>query len=208
MRVRHLTDFEIQGLLDRRGSAPMADVPGPVYLKDLEAQEHLDNCPICRSEVDQYRELYGTLEQANVCFLPRNFARKVTFSLPPFKAQRTRVRLQTAAAWGLAGLVSLIWYLGHLNWSSLLAEVSLFVVPQYLALKMSLMASISLLSLPQIVWPSLWPPAVAFLASVWEVFVSEGGATNLIALAATVLVLIGSLDRLFLASVLRQRDIR
>jgi len=208
MRLRHLNDFEIQGMLDRRSSAPASNVPGETYLKDLEAQEHLDSCPECLGEVELYRELFCDLSEPTVNFLPRNFARKVTFCLPPFKALRTRARLQLAAAWGSALLLALLWFLSKLDWQGLFAKAGLVLVPRYVAVENWITSTISSFSLPEFSWPELWPPLAALLESFQGAFLTEGGPANLIILAAIALLLVASLDRLYVNSMHHQHERR
>lgn len=208
MRVRHLNDFEIQGLLDRRASAPKYDVPGERYLKDLEAQEHLDNCPSCLSEVAMYRRLFGELDQSDDCGLPKNFASKVTFSLPPFRAHRTRARVQLAGAWGGVALVALTWFLTKLNWSGIVGKVSLYGVLKLTTLKIWLTALTGGWSLPSLDLARFWKPVTDFIESFEQGLATDGSAVSFVVLVACVLMLVASLDRLYLSSSRRQRDPR
>ena len=208
MRVRHLNDFEIQGLLDRRDRAQGEKVPGEIYLQDLEAQEHLDNCPTCLAEVALYRGLYSELGGSDQTYLPKNFARKVTFLLPPFRAQRTRMRLQLAAVWVLALLVSLTWFLSRLDWQGLIGESALVVLPKYVAVKTWLMATVGSISMPEFDPAGLWPPMADLLESLQTALLTDGTPANLIILAGIALLLVGSLDQLYSTSLQRRRNLR
>jgi hypothetical protein len=213
MRVRHLTDFEIQGMMDRRHIATTDDVPGQVYLKDLDSQEHLDRCPACQAEVNLYRELYvdlGTVEEVS---LPKNFARDVTFSLPPFTALRTRSRLQMAAAWGMALLVSLFWFAGRIDWAGLLTKGVVFLAPKVAAVQLWVNATVGDISLPafelpKFEVPNLWAALVTASEVAQQAFFSESASVNFMILAAVALVLIGSLDKLYQTAASRQKDLQ
>lgn len=205
MRVRHLNDIEIQGLLDRRASALESDIPGERYLKDLEAQEHLDNCPTCLAEVAMYRKLFGELGEADDCDLPRNFASKVTFSLPPFRAKRTRARLQLGAIWSGVALISLAWFLSKLNWTGIIGKLSVFAVMQLAPLKASLSSMIGDWTLPSLDLARFWSPVTEFAESFQNALATDGSAVSFVVLAACVLTLIASLDRLYSTSTRRQR---
>jgi hypothetical protein len=208
MRVRHLNDFEIQGLLDRRAAAPESDVPGERYLKDLEAQEHLDNCPTCLGEIAMYRRLFGELAETDETCLPKNFASKVTFSLPPFRARRTRARLQLAAAWSGAALVTLVWFLGKLNWAGIIGKTSLYGILKLTALKTWLTSVTGGLSLPSLDFARFCKPVTDFIESFEQGLATDGSAVSFVVLAACVLTLIASLDRLYLRSSRRRHNSR
>jgi len=208
MRVRHLNDFEIQGLLDRRAAAPSSDVPGERYLKDLEAQEHLDNCPTCLDEVAMYRRLFGELDEYDECHLPKNFASKVTFSLPPFRARRTRARLRMAGIWAVAALVSLVWFLSKLDWNGIVGKLSLYGVLKLTTLKTWLTTVTGGWSLPSFDLARFWKPVTDFTESIEQALATDGSAVSFVVLAGCVLMLIASLDRLYLTSTRRQREPR
>jgi len=206
MRVRHLNDFEIQGLLDRRAAAPESDVPGERYLKDLEAQEHLDNCPVCLAEVAMYRRLFGELTESDRCRLPKNFASKVTFSLPPFRVQRTRARLQMAGIWASVALITLGWFLSKLNWSGIVGKLGLYGVLNLASLKTWLTTVTGGLSLPSFDLARFWMPVTDLTESIEQALATDGSAVSFVILAVCVLTLIASLDRLYLSSTRRQRE--
>jgi len=206
MRVRHLNEIEIQALLDRRAMGTAADVAVEVYRKDLDSQEHLDNCPICRSEMEVYRGLYQELGRCRVPHLPRSFARKVTFSLPPFRAKRTRTRLQLAAIWGTSLLVSLFWLLAQIN-------IGLVVARSVAAVSGFLHQSEATLSLLVAVLRLFFDPAsIWFLGqlsgvagAVERALTAQVGPANMILVAGLVLLMIASVDKLY-SSTLRQRS--
>ena len=205
MRVRHLNDFEIQGLLDRRAAAPDTDVSGERYLKDLEAQEHLDNCPTCLAEAAMYRRLFGELNESDDCRLPKNFASKVTFSLPPFRAQRTRARLQLAGIWVTIGLVSLAWFLSRLDWSGIVGKLSLSATMKLVALKSWLTTVAGDITLPNFDLARFWEPVTDFMESFEQGLATDGSAVSFVVLAGCVLILIASLDSLYRVGTRRQR---
>jgi hypothetical protein len=205
MRVRHLSDIEIQALLDRRNRAPGSSVSGEIYLKDLEAQEHLDSCPYCLGEIALYRELFSDLGGEDDSYLPRSFARKVTFSLPPFKAQRTRLRLQIAGAWAAALLASLLWYLAKLDWNNLTVKVASFLMPKLGIAKAWVSAAWGAVSLPEISLAFLWTPLGSMLGRIENAFLTEASDVSMLVWSIIALALIGSLDRLYLGSLRQSR---
>jgi hypothetical protein len=206
MRVRHLNDFELQGLLDRRGSATPPAVPGIQYVKDLEAQEHLDNCAVCRAEMELYRELFGQLQTTEPNFLPRNFARKVTFSLPPFRAWRTRARLQFAALWGAALITTLLWLMLRIDWSKLVGELLLIAVPKINQVAVWLSSVWELIPVPEFNFAALAAPFMLIYRSVGQAFTLDFGPTHLVILAIAAVFMIDYLDRVFLSSLLSSRQ--
>ena len=208
MRVRHLNDFEIQGLLDRRAVAPSSNVLGERYLKDLEAQEHLDNCPTCLAEVAAYRRLFGELDESDECYLPRNFASKVTFSLPPFRARRTRARLQMVGIWAVAAMVSLIWFFSKLDWNGIVGKLSLYGVLKLTALKVWLTTVTGGLSLPSFDLARFWKPVSNFTDSIEQALATDGSAVGFVVLTGCVLILIASLDNLYLTSTRHHHESR
>lgn len=208
MRVRHLNDFEIQGLLERRATASESDIPGERYLQDLDAQEHLDNCPTCLAEVALYRRLFGELEESDDVVLPKNFASKVTFSLPPFRAHRTRARLRIAAIWAGAALLTIAWFLSKLNWPGIIGKLSLTVTPKLVAVK-SWLTTVA----DAVPWLSFdparfWKPVTDLLEGVEQGLATDGSAVSFIVLAAVVLTAIASLDRLYFKGMRREREPR
>ena len=205
MRVRHLTDIEMQGLLDRRDIAVPSQVPGALYLKDMDSQEHVDNCEICRTELELYRQLYGELGQAPEVKLPRNFATRVTFSLPPFKAQRTRTRLQLAAIWGASLLVSLFWMITQLDIAGLLARTLLAGLDWYRDLNVTLFAMSGLLPHLESSLLHYFTPLLGVWDSVIGAFTTDVGKVNLVVVAGAVLLMVAWIDHLFLSS-LRQEQ--
>ncbi|MCP4684660.1 MAG: hypothetical protein GY867_04340, partial [bacterium] len=76
MRISHLVDSEIQAYLDRR------QVSGSDLTVGGEVREHLQRCVSCREEVQAYEQLFCELAEEPEVNLPRNFAKRVTLSLP------------------------------------------------------------------------------------------------------------------------------
>jgi len=205
MRVRHLTDIEMQGLLDRRDVAVPSEVPGALYLKDMDSQEHVDNCPSCRAGLELYRQLYGELGQQAEVRLPRNFATRVTFSLPPFKAQRTRARLQLGAIWGVSLLVSLFWIISQLDFASLMARTIVYSQQLVGQTTVVLSALLSTWSHPEVQLLTYLTPLLGVWDSVVGALSTKLNHYNLMVLAGTVLAMIACVDRLFLSSLRQKR---
>jgi hypothetical protein len=205
MRVRHLTDIELQGLLDRRDIAVPSHVPGALYLKDLDSQEHVDNCPVCRGELDLYRQLYSELGQSPEVRLPRNFATRVTFSLPPFKAQRTRARLQMAAIWGASLLISLFWIIAQLDIASLVARSMVMGYELYRELTVALFALGGLVPHFEIGILHYFTPLIGVWNSVVGAFNTDVSKVNLAIVAGAILLIVAWIDHLFLSSLRQER---
>jgi anti-sigma factor RsiW len=204
MRLRHLTDIEIQALLDRRTVLEPAEVPGPIYLKDLDSQEHLDHCPACKAELEMYRELYSGLGRAEVAYLPRNFATKVTFSLPPFRAQRTRARLQVASVWAASLLASLVWLLGRVDWSILAARAVTSGFGWWSQTKAMVMVFWAMIPHPDFDLTRLLTQAHGISDSITRALATDGSPAPVVLVAGLVLLLAAWLDRLYLGSLLRR----
>lgn len=204
MRVRHLNDIEIQALLDRRTLEHPGCVPGERYRKDLDSQEHLDNCVSCREELELYRELYAELGRPTTVSLPRNFARKVTFSLPPFRARRTRARLQLASAWGASLLISLFWLLGQISLVIPLSRLAVFMSDSLR--EAGLVKSLIFAFLPSPDLAVAWTLARAteLAVTIQRAFSSDLVTVNLVIFAGVVVVMIIWLDGLY-QSILRQK---
>ena len=205
MRVRHLTDIELQGLLDRRDIAVPSQIPGALYLKDMDSQEHVDNCPACRAELELYRHLYGELGQAAEVKLPRNFATRVTFSLPPFKAKRTRARLQMAAIWGASLMISLFWIVAQLDIASLVARSMVTGYEWYRELTVALFALGGLVPRFEIGVLHYLTPVIGVWNSVVGAFNTDVSKVNLAIVAGSILLMVSWIDRLFLSSLRRER---
>lgn len=205
MRVRHLTDIEMQGLLDRRDVVVPSQVPGALYLKDLDSQEHIDNCPVCSAELSLYRQLYGELEEQPQVKLPRNFATRVTFSLPPFKAQRTHARLQLAAIWGVSLLVSLFWIVAQIDLASLVARVLTSGYELYSQVTLVLFALGGLTPHVEINALQCLTPLLCVWDSVVGAFSTNVSQVNIVIIAGTVLLIVAWVDHLFLSSLRRER---
>lgn len=206
MRLRHLNEIEIQALLDRRAMVTAADVSCEVYRKDLDSQEHLDNCPICRSEMETYRGLYQDLGRCRVPQLPRSFARRVTFSLPPFRAKRTRMRLQIAAIWGASLLISMFWLLAQINMGLVVAR-SVAIVSN---LQHETEAIMSLLVAA--VLPFFDPASIWFLGqlsgvagAIERALTAQVGPANMIVVAGLVLLMIATVDKLYNSTMCQHR---
>jgi hypothetical protein len=205
MRVRHLTDIEIQALLDRRIISAPDSVGVELYRKDLDSQEHLDNCTSCRAELEFYRELYGELEKSATVSLPRNFARKVTFSLPPFRARRTKARLQLAGIWGASLLLSLAWLVGQMNLA--LPITRLIWSVESLGREIGLIKDvlIAMIPSPEIALTSFMARLTDVVASVQRAFSGDIATISLVMFAGLVVLMIVWVDSFYFATI-RQKS--
>lgn len=105
--MNHLTDREIQSLADQASDNP-------------EVQAHLKSCPMCRSHVAAYHQLFSELKKDDEYILPNNFARMVVTRIEEKKEQKAVWRdwILIGIA-GIAGVAISIYYTG----SSLTGEV-------------------------------------------------------------------------------------
>jgi hypothetical protein len=205
MRVRHLNDIEIQALLDRRTITGPDSVSGERYRKDLDSQEHLDNCSHCRTELELYRELYGELGRSNRVILPRNFARKVTFSLPPFRARRTRMRIQLAAIWAVSMLVSLFWLFGRGTVVVPLARLAVAITDVVHNAGLIINLAVAMIPSPEVAVTWFLSHATILTTAVERAFSSDFGTVSLVMFAGLVLLMTVWLDSYFFATVREKR---
>ena len=186
MRISHLQDSEIQAYLDRHR------IPG--FDQDAEVQEHLERCIRCREEVHTYELLYGELVEEPTLALPRNFAKKVTLSLPPLAAARTRAR---ARAWlaGLAATLTVLVVLAALNMKVLMTSASISLTTGYVTALMWFDAIVSHIPVPD--FSSLEALADLTVLRVIEgYFMSDNGTFSLFGLAVLLILMIVSLEGL------------
>jgi len=205
MRLRHLSDIEIQALLDRRTVLEPPEVPGTVYLKDLDSQEHLDHCPVCKAELETYRELYAGLGRSEVSYLPRNFATKVTFSLPPFRAQRTRARLQLASIWATSLLAGLAWLLGRVDWSILAARAITTMLGWWCHTKTMVAVFWATIPRPDFDLTRLLTPVHGLADSITKALANEAGPAHVVLVAGLILLMAAWLDYIYLGSLRHRR---
>ncbi len=146
MRVKHLTDEEIQVFLD-------VDRGDDLTLEESEIFEHLDSCILCRERRNEYVMLCGEAEQAPSIALPDDFARKVTIALPPHAAIRpeatpstagkARARILSFFAWCLIWSLPAFGLYLIVDWSKLIGSAVYKVVTGFLSFKAGLWAAIS-----------------------------------------------------------------
>ena len=195
MRVSHLTDHEIQEYLDR--SNAYRGQPD-------EVAEHIQNCSRCREELNLYRQLVGELVEApEVVKLPRNFAKKVTLSLPPLAAARTRTRVQ-AALTGVAMVLTTILVLAVMNLKLVMSAASVSLTTGYVTAVTWLESVLSLV--PSLDLSSLQSMADLFTFQVVKQYlIAMNEPVNLFLVAAVTIILITSLEGLLPMRPHRQR---
>jgi len=137
--------------------------------------------------------------------LPRNFATRVTFSLPPFKAQRTRARLQLAAIWGTSLLVSMFWMVTQLDIASLVARMLTSGYELSSQMTLVLFALGGLLPHFEISALQHLTPLMGVWDSVVGAFSTDVNQTNLVIVAGAVLLIVAWVDHLFLSSLRQER---
>lgn len=186
MRISHLQDHEIQAYLDRC-RIPVSD-------EDVEVKEHLENCVRCREEVHTYELLYGELAEEPTVSLPRNFAKKVTLSLPPLAAARTRARVRAWLA-GLAAALTLPVVLAALNLKVLLISAAVSLTTGYVAALTWFYSTVSHIPVPD--FSSLEALADLTMLNVIEgYFMSDNGTFSLFGLAVLLILIMVSLEGL------------
>lgn len=198
MRVAHLTDDELQVYLDRwqpRNGKPKREA---LNLDDIETLQHIERCPRCQEELALYRQLYHDLAEPSETQLPRSFARKATWSLPPFAAMRTRTRLKAGLSTGLVAVLVLAWLATRVDWAIFVSRCLMWADTQLGALRFW----------TGLLWDQLPPLGVAFpnfsawwlklYAAVEQAFTLEAGMIHFIIIAIAVALLVGSSDRLLM----------
>jgi hypothetical protein len=203
MRVRHLNEIELQACLDRMRRSDDSSA------RDTELYEHLDGCLDCREELQMYVALYDELARLPVPSLPRSFARRVTFSLPSFASVSKLWRLRAYPAWGPVMLIAGAWLVLSTGWRALLIESTTFMVPKLAAVETYLSSLLSGVAAHWAVslygwWSRLMSelPAQDWLRSVAD---ADPGKVALGVFAFIAILLISSLDNLYLARLLKQR---
>ena len=200
MRVEHLNDSEIQTYIDNRCHARGFPLSPRI-------QDHLECCFSCRERMHEYSLLCGELAQCSQPDLPKDFARRVTLSLPLFSvanaaSSRVRACLDTVVNWGLVSLVTVLWLFVTVDWHSLLGRLSLTLVSLYPMSTAWVSTAVSGVSIAEIALPDV--EVLAFSAG-WPVLESIGanlaaniGIASFLVFAATALLLAGSFDSLVL----------
>ncbi len=79
MRLKHITDDEIQDYLDGNISSEMKSIEG-----------HLEVCDACQANLERYRLLYGELKNEEDIRLSPYFSEAVMSRLPASSAKKTR----------------------------------------------------------------------------------------------------------------------
>gem|GEM_PF-1562660 len=196
MRVTHLTDDELQLYLDRwKPGERRAEREAP-SIADLEALQHIDHCSRCQGELALYRQLYRELAEPADLRLPRSFARRITWSLPPFAAMRTRARLRTGLSTGFVALLVMAWIFSRVEWI-ILAARSLAAIGTKLAI-VKFWATVLWDHIPPgvVVLPDLSAWWLKLYASVEQAFVIDSRLVQFAILALLAAALVGSADRL------------
>jgi len=96
MALEHLTDEQLQDYLDQN---PVADLAG------LEA--HLEQCPNCRRQLEQYRAMSRALAEDTDFDLPSDFAANVIGTLQEVGAERILHKLAQIILWAAGALTGI-----------------------------------------------------------------------------------------------------
>jgi len=188
MRISHLGDSEIQAYLDRRL------VSGSDLAVNDGVEEHLEGCLCCREELHAYKQLFGELAAEPSVSLPRNFAKKVTLSLPPLAAAHTRARVRVWFT-GLATVLTVLTLLVALNWKVFLTASTVSLTGGYVTALTWFKSVWSLVPVPNLSGLEALVD-VTTLKLIKELLLSEHGTINLMLVAALGILCIASLEGL------------
>ena len=112
MRLRHMTDREIQEYLESfRGQGRVA-----VESLDSDVREHLENCNHCRSKLREYAHLFSDLACQPQPSLPNAFAYRLLSLLPKHRLVPPVVVVPVTLGWVYCCLVAVAWWISALNW--------------------------------------------------------------------------------------------
>ncbi len=206
MRVRHLTDEEIQLFLD-------VDRTDDRTTEETETFEHLDSCMLCQEQRSQYARLYGEAGEIPSIMLPEDFARKVTIALPPHAAirpeatpstaSRARARILSFFAWCLIWSLPAFGLFLIVDWSTLIGSAAYKVITGVLSLKAGLWAAVSACDpLPLATRASAWLwaqlPEFSFDWTAMKSQISdsiwEPGLTSLLTCAVLAILIVSSVQ--------------
>ncbi len=186
MRINHLADSEIQAYLDRRR------VSGSDLTVGDEVHEHIDGCARCREELNVYEHLFSEIAVEPEISLPRNFAKKVTLSLPPLAAARTRARIH-ALLTGLASAAAVILLLALMSWKVLATLAATSLTTGYVTALTWIDTILSLIPVPDLAGLQTLLDLTT-LQVIKEYVFAGPQTTNLLLLAAMGILLIASLE--------------
>lgn len=196
MRLTHLTDSELQALLDNKNSGRGA--------LNVETNEHLKSCDQCGEALAAYETLFGQLSHEVGPEMPRLFARRVTRLLPPFRAARERLqkRLQKLYVLGFAGAAA--WSLLLLDWRTIVQQAGGLLIEEYYSAKLVVDSLWSVRSLVEFPWPDFSRFVDPISSRIASVPVSEGVWVMLV-VGAVAMMVINSLDHLLISQTFRVR---
>jgi len=95
MELKHLTDYEIQELLD-----------GNRLRNDSQMQRHLNECDSCRGSLEQYQLLYAELKQPVQAALRPDFASRMADQFEAAYARSQESSLFERLIWSVVGLAA------------------------------------------------------------------------------------------------------
>ena len=128
MRLRHMTDREIQEYLESfRGHGRVA-----VENLDSDVREHLEHCSHCRSELREYAHLFSDLACQPQPSLPNAFAYRLLSMLPKHRLVPPVVVVPVTLGWVYCCLVAVVWWIRALNWQAIQTWVTANVIDLFL----------------------------------------------------------------------------
>jgi len=193
MRVKHLSESEIQRLLDRESRELSLD-------HNTALREHVDNCSVCRSAAENYSLLYDELALQPQVRLSAGFAQRVVAALPSPQLIRLPSMVEALSGLSVVLVASLIWLLSRIPWQGFATWSARSVITTYTVVEGWSYALIALVPIPEIRLPSIpipdWTVDLSVFQRMTESLASNSGTANFLIFAAVVILLIGSVDRL------------
>jgi hypothetical protein len=213
MRLTHLNDRELQAYADRHHLANEPWLSQDQAADHLEQHEHVCTCSACRESLAQYESLYGELAASDDCqpsLLPRNFARKVTLSIPPFAAAHARATIRLWAGAGSAVALLFAWWLCTLNWSVIIGKAAASVMVVGGTVHGWLLSAVARVCLDGLVLANQWMPRVDIdwsrMVLVLSRLVADPLVFTFVVCAGLAAYLMTSVDDLILTEYIRHRD--
>jgi hypothetical protein len=213
MRLTHLSDSEIQAFADRHDRLEDRWLSQDQASDHLEQHEHICTCVKCRETLAQYESLYGELAQSShshASVLPRNFARKVTLSIPPFAAAHARATIRLWTGAGAAFLLMVSWWLCTLNWTVLISKAAAGLMIVVESAHGWFLSVASRVSLPALASVDRWMPHVEIdrsqLLLIMTRLVADPWVFTFAICAGIAAYLVTSADDLILMEYIRRRD--
>jgi len=213
MRLTHLNEREIQAYADRHHLANEPWLSQEQATDHLEQHEHVCTCVECRESLAQYEALYGELTvcaDSQPSLLPRNFARKVTLSIPPFAAAHARATIRLWVGAGMAVVLMFSWWLCSLNWSVIVGKAAVNLVNAGGVVHGWFLTAAIKVSLSVLISAERWIPRFdidwSHAVLVLTQLIADPRVFTFVVCAGIAAYLMTSVDDLILTEYIRRRD--